>query len=86
MYLTIFKELGRPNSKGRNPKRKDLSFWLHKNFKLPNRQYHDKSKKGKQHAGKIKYKTDNEIMSSVQNEILQVNKKADEQKAWTNRK
>lgn len=86
MYLTIFKEVGRPNSKGRNPKRKDLPFWLHKNFKLLNGHYHDKSEKWKQHAGKIKCKTDNKIMSSAQNEILQVNKKADEQKTWTNRK
>lgn len=33
-------------------------------------------------SGKIheKYKRDNEIMSSVHNKILQINKKADEQK------
>lgn len=30
--------------RGENPTRKDLSFWLHRNFKLLNRKYHHKIK------------------------------------------
>lgn len=82
--MTIFKEFGGKALilRGEILKEKTYLFY-YVSFKLLNRKYHHKSKNENNTSGKIcvKYKTDNEIMSSAHNTILQISKKADEQKA-----
>lgn len=80
--MTIFKAFGGKGLILRGEILKEKTYLFdYISFKFLNRKYHHKSKHENM-SGKIcvKYKTDNEIMSSAHNTILQISKKADEQK------